>query len=56
MLCLVLTDSNLIIPQIVSYCQDWMMDNVIPTIEAPGSLALQMNQRAEDEEKVRYLI
>ncbi|KAJ3727200.1 kinase-like domain-containing protein [Lentinula guzmanii] len=39
--------------EIVTFCQDWMTDNVVPAIEAPGSLALQMNLRAEDEEKAR---
>ncbi|KAJ4467716.1 kinase-like domain-containing protein [Lentinula edodes] len=39
--------------EIVTFCQDWMTDNVIPATEAPGSLALQMNIRAEDEEKAR---
>ncbi|KAF9065023.1 kinase-like domain-containing protein [Rhodocollybia butyracea] len=39
--------------EIVTFCQDWMTDNVIPPKEAPGSLALQMNLRAEDEEKAR---
>ncbi|KAJ3758340.1 kinase-like domain-containing protein [Lentinula raphanica] len=39
--------------EIVTFCQDWISDNVVPTVEAPGSLALQMNLRAEDEEKAR---
>ncbi|KIK54868.1 hypothetical protein GYMLUDRAFT_206162 [Collybiopsis luxurians FD-317 M1] len=39
--------------EIVTFCQDWVATNVIPVVEAPGSLALQMNMRAEDEEKAR---
>ncbi|KAJ4467220.1 kinase-like domain-containing protein [Lentinula aciculospora] len=39
--------------EIVTFCQDWLTDNVVPVIDVPGSLALQMNLRAEDEEKAR---
>ncbi|KAF9267032.1 hypothetical protein L218DRAFT_920740 [Marasmius fiardii PR-910] len=41
--------------ELVTACQDWMGENVKPPIEAPGSLAFQMTQRAEDEEKARRL-
>ncbi|KAG7085469.1 hypothetical protein E1B28_003030 [Marasmius oreades] len=41
--------------ELVTACQDWMGENVKPPVEAPGSLAFQMNQRAEDEEKARRL-
>ncbi|KAG6834919.1 hypothetical protein H0H93_006386 [Arthromyces matolae] len=37
----------------VTYCEDWMRDNVKMKTEAPGSLAVQMMQRAEEEEKHR---
>ncbi|KAF9457367.1 kinase-like domain-containing protein [Collybia nuda] len=39
--------------QIVTFCQDWLASHVKPLVEAVGSLALQMNQRAMDEEKAR---
>ncbi|KAJ3517042.1 hypothetical protein NLJ89_g752 [Agrocybe chaxingu] len=35
---------------IVTFVQDWMSKNITPVV---GSLALQMNQRAMDEERVR---
>ena len=34
-------------------CQDWLVNNVKPPEEVPGSLAIQMNKRALDEEKAR---
>lgn len=37
---------------IVSFCQEWLSDNVPVTHEVSGSLAVQMNQRAEDEARV----
>uniref|UniRef100_A0A0W0FQ29 non-specific serine/threonine protein kinase n=1 Tax=Moniliophthora roreri TaxID=221103 RepID=A0A0W0FQ29_MONRR len=37
--------------ELVTACQEWLEDNVKPPAEVPGSLAFQMNQRAEDEEK-----
>ena len=40
------------IRKLVTACQDWIADNVKPSPEVPGSLASQMNQRAEDEERV----
>ncbi|TRM58463.1 hypothetical protein BD626DRAFT_573474 [Schizophyllum amplum] len=39
--------------QIASFCQEWLGTHVVPPKEAPGSLALQMNQRTEDEERAR---
>jgi len=39
--------------EIVTNCQEWLQANVVPPVEVAGSLAVQMNQRAEDEEKVR---
>lgn len=41
--------------QIVEFCQEWIAEHVTPTIEASGSLALEMNKRAEDEERVRLI-
>ncbi|EEB97933.1 hypothetical protein MPER_02650, partial [Moniliophthora perniciosa FA553] len=41
--------------ELVTACQEWLDDNVKPPAEVPGSLAFQMNQRAEDEEKARRL-
>ncbi|PPQ64064.1 hypothetical protein CVT24_008877 [Panaeolus cyanescens] len=38
---------------IVTFCQDWITKNITPPVEAIGSLALQMSQRARDEEKER---
>lgn len=39
--------------QIVTFAQEWIVANVIPPVEVTGSLALQMNQRAMDEERAR---
>jgi translation initiation factor 2-alpha kinase 4 len=39
--------------KIVTFCQDWIVNNVIPPEEVVGSLAVQMNQRALDQERVR---
>ncbi|KAF8883813.1 hypothetical protein BD779DRAFT_1674349 [Infundibulicybe gibba] len=39
--------------QIASLCQEWISTNVTPTIEPQGSLALQMIQRAEEEQRAR---
>ncbi|EKM74744.1 hypothetical protein AGABI1DRAFT_109872 [Agaricus bisporus var. burnettii JB137-S8] len=39
--------------QIVTCAQEWIENNVTPPVEVAGSLALQMNQRAKDEERVR---
>lgn len=39
-----------IVFQVVEYCENWMSENLIP---ASGSLALQMSQRAMDEERAR---
>ncbi|TFK23737.1 other/PEK/GCN2 protein kinase [Coprinopsis marcescibilis] len=38
---------------IANTCQDWLVNNVKPPVEVTGSLALQMTQRALDEEKNR---
>ncbi|RDB27411.1 eIF-2-alpha kinase GCN2 [Hypsizygus marmoreus] len=39
--------------QIVDFCQDWMEKNIRPPQEVSGSLAVQMTQRAMDEERAR---
>ncbi|KAJ3566582.1 hypothetical protein NP233_g6910 [Leucocoprinus birnbaumii] len=39
--------------QIVNFAQEWIAANVVPPVEVTGSLALQMNQRAMDEERAR---
>ncbi|KAF8626502.1 hypothetical protein AX14_011471 [Amanita brunnescens Koide BX004] len=39
--------------QIVNFVQEWLSVNVKPPVEVVGSLALQMTQRAMDEEKAR---
>ncbi|KAF9445879.1 Serine/threonine-protein kinase [Macrolepiota fuliginosa MF-IS2] len=39
--------------QIVTFAQEWIGSNVTPPVEVTGSLALQMNQRAMDEERAR---
>lgn len=39
--------------QIVTFSQDWVVYNVIPPVEAIGSLATEMNRRALDEERAR---
>ncbi|OCH91731.1 Serine/threonine-protein kinase [Obba rivulosa] len=36
--------------QVITFCQDWMANNVVPPVEVVGSLATQMNQRAQEEE------
>ncbi|TFK64222.1 kinase-like protein [Pluteus cervinus] len=36
-----------------TFCQEWIVDNVKPVMETPGSLAVQMNKRADDEAKER---
>ncbi|KAF8920390.1 hypothetical protein CPB85DRAFT_1429191 [Mucidula mucida] len=41
--------------QIVQHCQDWLSINIVPPVEVTGSLALQMKQRAVDEERERQL-
>ena len=38
--------------KIVTFCQDWIANNVTPPKEVVGSLAIQMNQRALDQERV----
>ncbi|KAF9527861.1 other/PEK/GCN2 protein kinase [Crepidotus variabilis] len=38
---------------IVTFAQDWISANVTPPVEVVGSLAVQMNQRAIDEERAR---
>lgn len=40
--------------QIVTFAQEWMSDNVTPPVES-SSLAVEMNKRAIDQEKVRSL-
>ncbi|KIL60768.1 hypothetical protein M378DRAFT_906708 [Amanita muscaria Koide BX008] len=39
--------------QIVTFVQEWLVSNISPPVEVVGSLALQMNQRAMDEERAR---
>ncbi|KAF5376991.1 hypothetical protein D9615_007308 [Tricholomella constricta] len=39
--------------QIVDFCEGWVEKNINPPSEAPGSLAVQMTQRAMDEERAR---
>ncbi|KAG6856809.1 hypothetical protein H0H87_000506 [Tephrocybe sp. NHM501043] len=39
--------------EIVSLCEDWLENNVKPKNEVPGSLAVQMTQRAMEEERAR---
>ncbi|KAK0506828.1 kinase-like domain-containing protein, partial [Armillaria luteobubalina] len=39
--------------QIVTFCQDWLSENVAAPAEVIGSLALQMKQRAAEEERAR---
>jgi len=39
--------------QIVTFVQEWLAQHIVPPVEAIGSLALQMKQRAMEEEKVR---
>ena len=38
--------------KIITFCQDWISTNVTPPEEVFGSLAVQMKQRALDEERV----
>ncbi|TFK38831.1 hypothetical protein BDQ12DRAFT_605427 [Crucibulum laeve] len=38
---------------LVEFTSQWISNNVIPPVEVVGSLALQMNQRAIDQEKAR---
>ncbi|KAH9487410.1 eIF-2-alpha kinase GCN2 [Psilocybe cubensis] len=38
---------------IITFCQDWIEKNITPPVEVVGSLALQMTQRAQDEERAR---
>ncbi|KAH6903402.1 other/PEK/GCN2 protein kinase [Coprinopsis sp. MPI-PUGE-AT-0042] len=38
---------------IANLCQDWLVTNVAPLVEVSGSLAVQMTQRALDEERNR---
>lgn len=38
--------------QIVTFAQEWMNENVKPPSEVSGSLAVQMNRRAAEQEKV----
>jgi hypothetical protein len=49
-------DSVICKSQIVTLAQEWIAANVIPPVEVIGSLALQMNQRAIDEERVSALL
>ncbi|KAG5641706.1 hypothetical protein DXG03_004410 [Asterophora parasitica] len=42
-----------IVFQIVDFCEGWMEKNVRPPTEVRGSLAVQMTQRAKDEEQAR---
>lgn len=37
-----------------SFSQDWLLTNITPPVEAVGSLALQMNQRAMEEARERH--
>ncbi|KAG6888788.1 hypothetical protein C0992_007518 [Termitomyces sp. T32_za158] len=39
--------------EIVGLCQDWMENNIKPKDEVTGSLAVQMTQRAEEEQRAR---
>lgn len=39
--------------QMVNFVQDWLSNHTKPPVEVVGSLALQMNQRAMDEERAR---
>ncbi|KAG7440064.1 Serine/threonine-protein kinase [Guyanagaster necrorhizus] len=39
--------------QIVTFCQEWLSDNVAAPAEVIGSLAVQMRQRAAEEERAR---
>ncbi|KAK0438425.1 kinase-like domain-containing protein [Armillaria borealis] len=39
--------------QIVTFCQDWLSENVAAPAEVIGSLAVQMKQRAAEEERAR---
>ena len=45
---------DICLPKIVSFAQEWIT-NVLPPTEV-GSLALQMNQRASDEERVGFVL
>ncbi|PPQ98103.1 hypothetical protein CVT26_003273 [Gymnopilus dilepis] len=38
---------------IITFCQDWIEKHVAPPVEVVGSLAVQMSQRAMDEERAR---
>ncbi|KIY47671.1 kinase-like protein [Fistulina hepatica ATCC 64428] len=38
---------------IVEFCQEWMRVHIAPPAEVNGSLAVQMTQRTEDEERAR---
>ncbi|KAF8880897.1 hypothetical protein CPB84DRAFT_1817292 [Gymnopilus junonius] len=38
---------------IITFCQDWIEKHVAPPVEVVGSLAVQMTQRAMDEERAR---
>lgn len=38
--------------KIASFSQGWIESNIEPPVEVPGSLALQMKQRALEEEQV----
>jgi hypothetical protein len=42
--------------QIVNFVQEWFSQNVRPPVEVVGSLAVQMTQRAMDEERVRPIV
>ncbi|KAF8148631.1 kinase-like domain-containing protein [Crassisporium funariophilum] len=46
---------NEMVFSIVTLCQDWISNHVTPPVEVVGSLALQMNQRAMEEERARRL-
>ncbi|KAJ3481924.1 hypothetical protein NLI96_g7338 [Meripilus lineatus] len=44
---------NELVFQIITFAQDWLLTNVKPPAEVPGSLALQMTQRAHAEEEAK---
>jgi translation initiation factor 2-alpha kinase 4 len=42
--------------KVVNSIQEWLGANIKPPVEVVGSLALQMNQRAMDEERVSVIL
>lgn len=38
---------------IIDFCGDWLVEHVPPPVEVSGSLAVQMSQRAEQQERLR---